>query len=601
MSPHRWLVAAAGGASGALVACCALQAAAAANAVGFALIMRHAVDSAVAGLAEAFFLSAALFGAALLLQVCLHVAIGVLSEEARAALDNRLRMRAFRGVLAQDYARVSGRHTADIMNRMTSDVTAVSDGAVSLASSAVSAAVRSVGALGVVFALAPGLAAVFLAAGVFAAACSALLRGRLKRLSARVQEAEGLARMRIQECLDNLLVVRSFGCEEKVARRSADDLGAWRRARRAKAGAGSICSGGMSLVSQVAFFLGFAWCGAGILAGTASYGTLVAVIQLVGQIQRPLSSLGGMASKHASLLASVERLMELDAPPQPRLGAAKGEGGADGVREGGWRLRVRECSSAECGSAQCDAVDRGAVERGSAECGLADCDARALYAHLVALRFEEVSFSYGAVDGSVAAQAVRDLTFSLAKGSFMLLEGASGAGKSTVMKLLMGAYAPDVGCVLADCGRFSVGACRFPSKLFAYVPQGNGLMAGTIQEAVSFACEDGSANEEKVRAACAAACADEFIERLPQGYDTVLGEGGSGLSEGQMQRLAVARAVCSGAPVLLLDEATSALDAATERRMLERLRRLPGRTALVASHREQARAVCDETVRLGGR
>lgn len=101
-----------------------------------------------------------------------------------------------------------------------------------------------------------------------------------------------------------------------------------------------------------------------------------------------------------------------------------------------------------------------------------------------------------------------------------------------------------------------------------------------------------------MRAACRVACADEFVSGLPDGYGTVLGERGAGLSEGQMQRLAVARAVYSGAPVLLLDEATSAIDAATERRMLENLRALPGRTAIVVTHRAETLALCDDVVEM---
>jgi len=131
---------------------------------------------------------------------------------------------------------------------------------------------------------------------------------------------------------------------------------------------------------------------------------------------------------------------------------------------------------------------------------------------------------------------------------------------------------------------------------FSYVPQGNMLMSGTIYEAVDFLHAAPYTREQKERVvqACKIACADEFIRELPDGYDTVLGEKGTGLSEGQIQRIAIARAVYRNAPVLLLDEATSALDDDTEHRLLENLRELGDRTVLIVTHRPAALEICSK-------
>lgn len=235
----------------------------------------------------------------------------------------------------------------------------------------------------------------------------------------------------------------------------------------------------------------------------------------------------------------------------------------------------------------------GAGGGGRRGASLADADARGLYARMEVLRFDDVTFGYG-----------RDLVlegFSLVvpKGSFVAVTGPSGQGKSTLVKLLLGAYPPDAGEVRLEVRGGSLSAADAPAGLFAYVPQGNHLMSGAIREVVGFAERGDAIDDEAVRAACRVACADEFVSGLPDGYGTVLGERGAGLSEGQMQRLAVARAVYSGAPVLLLDEATSAIDAATERRMLENLRALPGRTAIVVTHRAETLALCDDVVEMG--
>ena len=128
-------------------------------------------------------------------------------------------------------------------------------------------------------------------------------------------------------------------------------------------------------------------------------------------------------------------------------------------------------------------------------------------------------------------------------------------------------------------------------KLFAYVPQGNGLFSGTLRENVTFFQTE--AEEGAVWEALRVACADSFVRELPEGLDTVLGEHGCGLSEGQMQRVAVARAILSGAPVLLLDEAKSALDEVTEAKLLENIAALQNRTCLIVTHRKAALEICN--------
>ena len=134
-------------------------------------------------------------------------------------------------------------------------------------------------------------------------------------------------------------------------------------------------------------------------------------------------------------------------------------------------------------------------------------------------------------------------------------------------------------------------------RLFAYVPQGNVLMNGTIREVVSFAEPDQAGNEERLRHALRVACAEEFVNNLEDGLDTELGERGSGLSEGQMQRIAIARAIFTGSPILLLDEATSALDTETEKRLLEKLHVLTDKTVVIVTHRPAVLSICDRVLR----
>lgn len=192
---------------------------------------------------------------------------------------------------------------------------------------------------------------------------------------------------------------------------------------------------------------------------------------------------------------------------------------------------------------------------------------------------------------------IKNLNIEIGKGESIVFIGKSGCGKSTVLKLLMSLYHIQNGeAYLRDTdGKEQVLNSAWRT-LFAYVPQGNHLVSGTIRETVTFGDPDLMKQEEKIWKAVEIACADEFIKGLPDGLDTVLGERGSGLSEGQMQRIAIARAVLSERPILMLDECTSALDVDTERRLLLNLRTMTDRTVLLIMHRSVVLEICDRTI-----
>ena len=189
------------------------------------------------------------------------------------------------------------------------------------------------------------------------------------------------------------------------------------------------------------------------------------------------------------------------------------------------------------------------------------------------------------------------LNLNINKGEFIAFTGESGSGKSTTLKVFLSLYPLSEGSsYLLDTNGTETPLSASWRGLFAYVPQGNQLIVGTIREVISFGDPDLMQQEENIRKALEIACADSFVDELPDGLDTLLGEHGSGLSEGQTQRLAVARAILSNRPILLLDEATSALDSATEARLLTNLRTLTDRTVIIITHREAALSICDRRI-----
>lgn len=183
----------------------------------------------------------------------------------------------------------------------------------------------------------------------------------------------------------------------------------------------------------------------------------------------------------------------------------------------------------------------------------------------------------------------------------MAITGPSGCGKSTLLKLLMCLYDPDEGSRYLQTTDSRITLDGSWQRLFAYVPQGNYLMSGTIREMVTFSDHRQSMHDEEIWRALSIACADEFVRKLEHGIDTVLGERGAGLSEGQMQRLAIARAVFSRCPVMILDECSSALDERTEEQLLRNLRSMTDRTVIIITHRPAALKICDRICQVNGK
>jgi ATP-binding cassette subfamily B protein len=212
---------------------------------------------------------------------------------------------------------------------------------------------------------------------------------------------------------------------------------------------------------------------------------------------------------------------------------------------------------------------------------------------LQAITFDNVAFDYG------RERVIESASFAINKGEIVCLTGASGSGKSTVFKLLLSLYAPSEGEISLQSKDEKTPLTAANRNLFAYVPQGNFLFSGTILENLTFFSKRTDEDEEqllsRVKRAIDVACA-EFVWELPQGLQTPLYEGGKGLSEGQMQRLAVARAILSDRPILLLDEATSALDAQTEKQLLQNVRTLQNKTCVIVTHRPAALEIADSVL-----
>lgn len=509
----------------------------------FANFSKNVIDAAVVdhSTKKVVTYAVALFGV-IMLQLTMNLLSNSFSERCKGRLDMTFKKYLLGQIMKKDYTSVTAYHTGELQNRLFNDVEVITDGLTTIVPNSVYYIVKLICAFVYLVIIDKIFALLFLCGGLLIFLCMSMFRTTLKRLHNQVQETEGKTRSFFQETVINLLVVKSFASENKILN-EADELQETNfKAKMKRRFMHVASSGAVSSVFNLGYVFALTFGAFRLVGGTISYGTVTAMLQLVNQVQIPLANLSSTFPKYFSMIASAERLMEI-----------------------------------------CNLPDE-------AECNGEDINVEEAYEALKAINFDNITFKYD-------RDLILDKTsLSIKKGDFVAIMGISGIGKSTLLKLLLGVFSVQGGSISLKLSNRDIPVDKHTRRLFAYVPQGNMLLSGTIRENLTFINE--SATDEQIEQAINVSCAKEFIDELPQGLETVIGEKGMGLSEGQLQRLAIARSLLSGSPVLLLDEATSALDEATEKKLLTNLKCLKNVTCIIVSHKKAALEICNKYVRI---
>lgn len=514
------------------------------SAVAFALVLREAIDGAVSGNKMVFLKFVIILGLIMLGQIAARGVIRFLDEYVRSGMENVIKTRLYETILSRKYSAITAFHTGELLNRITNDAVVVADGFVQIIPGIIAMLVKLAGAAAVLFVLDYRFSIIFFAGGGLVLIFTTLFRRVMKKLHKDVQAADGVLRSYLSENLGSLMVLKTFGAERKSIDTSKQYMDKHRFMRMKRNRFSNICNVGFGLVMNGGYIFGLCWCSFGILHGSITYGTLSAVLQLVDQLWAPLANMTGYLPKFYGMLSSAERCMELET-----------------------------------------------LEEEHVESQFSRDYCRELYKDMTAIECKNITFRYE--DDIILENA----DISIGKGELITIMGNSGAGKSTLLKLLLAIYEPEKGTLEIKTEKESYALTEKYRKMFAYVPQGNFLMSGNVTSAIA-SLDDTSADVDmdKVKAVAHIACADTFVEKLEHGYDTLIGERGMGISEGQAQRLAIARALYTDAPVLLLDEATSALDEQIEKKVLKNIRELTDKTVIIVSHRKAVFEVCDRCV-----
>lgn len=477
-----------------------------------------------------------------ILQMLLIIIRNCVAERCKGRLDIILKRHLLQNIMTKNYSSVTAYHTGELQNRLFNDVGVVTDSFTKIVPNTVFFITKLSSALIYLVALDKIFALIFLIGGLSVFIITRLFRKTLKSLHKQVQETEGKTRSFIQEVVTNLLAVKAFSAEDKMQQHTDELQENNFKAVMKRRNFNIVANTGLSGVFNVGSVFAIAFGAWRILTGVMTYGTVTAMIQLVNQVQQPFASLSGVMPMYFSMIASAERLMEIDALPDEQ-------------------------------DINDDEFDRDEV-----------------YKNLQSISFNDITFSY---DRDVILD---NTSLSIEKGDFLAIMGISGIGKSTLLKLLLGVFTVKSGTISLKTSKGDIPVDRNTRKLFTYVPQGNMLISGTIRENLTFVNDN--ATDREIEEAIRISCAKQFIDELPMGIETVIGEKGLGLSEGQVQRLAIARSILSNAPVLLLDEATSALDEETEKQFLTNLRDLNNVTCIIVSHKKAALEICNKHIQI---
>lgn len=511
------------------------------NSITMAFILRRIINMAMSGVKKAFWNAIILLTGILLMQILLAALNRFVNEYTATVVENRFKQRLFSVLLTGKYASVTAVHSGEWMNRLTSDTTVVAGGVTQIVPGMISMLVRLIGALVAILWLEPRFFYILVPGGIAMVLMTYGFRKVLKHLHKNIQEADGALRVFLQERLECLLIVRTFAKETQVKEQAEELMKVHKVARLKRSNFSNFCNIGFAGAMNGAYLIGIGFCGYGILTNTMSYGNLMAIIQLIGQVQSPFANITGFLPRYYAMLASAERLLEAE----------------------NFKPDSRELIS----------------EKTIQEFYHTD---------LQAIHLENVCFAYQppVQNEKVLSMPIvlKNLNLTIQKGEYVVFTGPSGCGKSTVLKLLMCLYPLDSGTQMLETKKGMQSLTAEWRSLFAYVPQGNQLLSGSIREIISFGDAQKAKDEEGIYCALRISCAEEFVNKLDKGLDTLLGEHGQGLSEGQLQRIAIARAVFSGHPFLILDEATSALDKMTAERLLKNLRQMTDKTVVMVTH-----------------
>ena len=458
--------------------------------------------------------------------------------------QNRMQQRVLARLLRSEWRGREAMHSGDIINRLEQDVRTVVTFLTETLPSVISTLAMFIGAFLYLLQIDTWLAIVTVAILPLFILVSRVYIAYMRKYNRKVRDTDSQIQSLLTETMQHRMLVKTMEANQQMLNRldtTQRMLRQWVRKRTAFSVGSNFF---LNLGFSIGFLVAFLWGALRLNAGTLTFGGMTAFLQLVNRIQGPARDLAKLVPAFVSVFTAAERLMELEEIPEEQQGEP-------------------QFVPAPCG-----------------------------------IRFEHVTFNY---DAPGQQPALQDFCVDFKPGTCTAIMGETGSGKTTLIRLLLALIKPQQGKITILPSPFTLHLS--PNNLtplhrcnFVYVPQGNTLLSGTLRENLQLG--NPLASDEQMQEALSLACAD-FVSELPDGLDTRFSEQGGGLSEGQAQRIAIARALLRPGSIMLLDEATSALDADTERKVLKNILSNHQRTIIFVTHRAAVVDYCDQVVTIG--
>ena len=506
--------------------------------LGHVWAMKRAIDVASGTVEGNLYWAVGVMAVLILLDFALNIAGTWVRNILGIKAQNRMQQRMLDRLLRAEWKGRNHHHSADILNRLEFDVNNVVNFLTETIPSTLSVLAMFIGAFLYLFSMDKVLAVIVIGIFPMFLAVSKIYVGQMRHLTRQVRDSDSKVQSVLQETIQHRMLIKTLESDSAMVERLGNTQSELRHrvVRRTKF---SVFS---NMVVNFGFAFGylvaFLWAAIRMSAHTLSFGGMTAFLQLVNRIQGPARNLTKLVPAFVSVFTAAERLMELEEDP---------------LEEQGTPIYIK------------------------APCGI---------------RLQNVGYSYEDGGGD---KVIDGLSFDFKPGSCTAILGETGAGKTTLVRMILALVQPQDGKIEIYHGSTHQALSPLHRCNFVYVPQGNTLMSGTIRENLRLGKLD--ATDEEMLHALHVSCAD-FVNDLPDGLNTLCSEQGGGLSEGQAQRIAIARSLLRDRSVMLFDEATSALDPDTERQLLNNILSAHDKTIIFITHRPAVIDYCDQTLKL---
>ena len=513
--------------------------------VAFSFMLRYVISAIEDKSQELLIKYTIIIGVIAILLIGLQIFYRLYYEVSYISIENKLKNNLFKTILNNSYQDVKKIHDEEWIHRLTSDTSVIASSILSILPSLSRMVVQLVLALVAIIYLFPIFGLSLIPFIILVILITYFMRKRLKMYHHKVQETDGKAKVFFFESLQGLSIVHSFVKEDVFVKKNIDNLEEYKTTRLKRNVFNVFCSIGFVIIYYGFYIAAIIFCGNEIIKSAMTIGLLTALVALLTQLTGPLGNITSIIPRYYSLIASGERIK------------VEQEKHIDSLT----KEEINEYYNNE----------------------------------FKGIRINNISYSYLDKYGN-KVEALKDFSLTINKNEKILIKGHSGSGKTTLFKIILSLIRADNGEVLL-LDKSSQPISNKYERLFAYVPQDNLLMQGTIEEVISL--YDSSINQKELENALVISESKSFVDALPLKEKTILNEKGSGLSLGEMERIAIARAIYSDAPILLLDECGASLDAQNEKKVLSNLLSLSNKTIVLISHHDYEKTLFDKVIDLG--